>query len=53
MGSLLVGIQMAIAAFDYLDIDASHKYHDFAGLQGWFLILTKLIVLGIFVYKMS
>jgi len=47
---LVMGIQMAIAALDFIDVDASHKYHDFAGLTGWFLIATKLAILGVFIY---
>ena len=48
---LICGVQIAIAALDFLDLDAAHKYHDFAGIQGWFLIATKLLILGVFIYK--
>jgi hypothetical protein len=48
---LICGIQLAIAALDFLDVDAAHKYHDFAGIQGWFLLATKFLVLAAFIYK--
>jgi len=40
-----------IAALDFVDIDDAHKYHDFAGLQGYFLIGAKLLVLAYFLYR--
>lgn len=40
-----------MGCFDYLDLDHCHKYHDFAGWQGFVMIGTKLIVTGFFAYQ--
>ena len=32
MTALVVMVQVIVAALTFVDIDASHKYHDFAGL---------------------
>ena len=45
---LLVEIMLAILTFS--DIDAFHKYHDFAGVQGWCLVILKTLVYAWFVY---
>lgn len=37
--------------FTFLDADADHKYHDFAGIQGWILVSLKLLVYLFFLYK--
>ena len=50
--ALVVIIHIMLAALDYVDIDASHKYHDYAGLQGLFLIGTKISLAIYFIYKM-
>ena len=39
-----------VAALTFVDIDANHKYHDFAGVQGWVLFITKFILYGFFTY---
>ena len=33
-----------------MDIDASHKYHDFAGVQGWCLLGLKTVLFLYFGY---
>lgn len=38
----LVGmVHIIIAGLTFVDLDASHKYHDFSGLQGWCLVGLK------------
>lgn len=49
IGSLVIVIHLALAALTYIDVDASHKYHDYSGIQGWVLILFKV---GLFCYYM-
>jgi len=52
IGSFILIFQILIAAFTFIDIDASHKYHDFAGIQGWVLFTVKLLTYLFFVYKL-
>ena len=52
IGSFILMFQILIAAFTFIDIDASHKYHDFAGIQGWVLFTVKLLTYLFFVYKL-
>jgi hypothetical protein len=47
----VVVVHIMIAALDFVDIDDAHKYHDFAGLQGYFLIGAKLFLLAYFFYS--
>ena len=46
----MIVIHLTLAAFTYIDFDAYHKYHDYAGVQGWVLIFLKLIVFFYYVY---
>ena len=32
VGSIVIAIHLVLAAMTYIDIDAHHKYHDFAGV---------------------
>ena len=32
VGSIVVAIHLVLAAMTYIDVDAHHKYHDYAGL---------------------
>jgi hypothetical protein len=32
MGSVVIIIHLTLAAMTYVDFDAHHKYHDFAGV---------------------
>ena len=50
MTALVLMIQIILAALTFVDIDASHKYHDFAGIQGWCLVALKTILFGYFWY---
>jgi len=45
IGAVVVVLHIMLAALDYVDVDESHKYHDYAGLQGYFLIVIKLLLL--------
>lgn len=47
VGAVVIVIHLTLAAMTYVDFDDYHKYHDFAGIQGWVLILFKL---GLFAY---
>ena len=41
MTALMIMIHIVISALTFIDIDAAHKYHDFAGAQGAALIILK------------
>ena len=43
-------VQLILCILTVVDMDASHKYHDFAGLQGWMLVILKFALLGFFAY---
>lgn len=47
VGSIVIVIHLVLAAMTYVDFDAHHKYHDYAGIQGWVLIFFKF---GLFAY---
>ena len=48
--ALVVMIHVLVAALTFIDVDSQHKYHDFAGIQGWVLLVTKLLLWFYFVY---
>ena len=50
MTVLVLIIHIILIALLFIDADASHKYHDFAGIQGWCLIGLKLIIFAYFSY---
>ncbi len=50
MTALVVMVQVIVAALTFVDIDASHKYHDFAGLQGWILLILKLVIYAYYLW---
>lgn len=43
-------VQLILVVLTVVDMDASHKYHDFSGIQGWCLVVLKLALLGFFAY---
>ena len=43
-------IQLILVGLTFVDMDASHKYHDFAGIQGWCLVGLKTALFGFFAY---
>lgn len=43
-------VHVIFGAMTYIDRDAHHKYHDFAGWQGGCIIVLKLFLLGAFYY---
>lgn len=47
IGSIVLAVHLVLAAMTYIDVDASHKYHDYAGVQGIVLLVLKI---GIFCY---
>jgi len=48
--ALTVMIHVMVAALTFVDVDANHKYHDFSGVQGWVLLIAKLVLWGFFIY---
>ena len=52
MTALVVMIQIIVAALTFVDVDAQHKYHDFAGIQGWVLFFLKLLVYAYYLWCM-
>ncbi|CDW71798.1 integral membrane protein gpr180-like [Stylonychia lemnae] len=50
VGSIVVAVHLVLAAMTYVDLDAHHKYHDFAGVQGWVLILFKVGLFAYYIY---
>jgi len=52
MTALIVMVQIIVAALTFVDVDASHKYHDFAGIQGWVLFFLKTLVYAYYLWCM-
>ena len=50
--ALVLMMEFVCTALTFVDVDASHKYHDYAGLQGWGLFTVKSIVFAYFLYCM-
>ena len=50
MTALVLMVHIILVALTFVDIDASHKYHDFAGVQGWCLVFLKTILFCYFLY---
>ena len=50
IGALTLIVQIILTILTIVDMDASHKYHDFAGIQGWCLFGLKTALLGFFAY---
>ena len=50
MSALVLMVHIILVALTFVDMDASHKYHDFAGVQGWCLVVLKTILFGYFFY---
>ena len=47
---LIAMVHIIIATLTFVDIDASHKHHDFAGLQGWILVFLKVLIYMYFLW---
>ena len=43
-------VQIILTVLVIVDMDASHKYHDFAGILGWCLVILKTSLFAFFVY---
>ena len=50
MTILVLMVHIILVALTFVDVDASHKYHDFAGIQGWCLVGLKSILFAYFSY---
>ena len=48
--ALTLMVQVILTALTVVDMDASHKYHDFAGILGWCLVILKTCLFAFFVY---
>lgn len=48
--AIVVMIHVIVSALTFIDIDATHKYHDFSGVQGWVLFATKVALWTYFAY---
>jgi len=53
MAFIVLMVHVFIVALTFVDIDASHKYHDFSGGQGWCLFAVKTILFFYFYYCCS
>lgn len=51
VGALIIMLHIVISALTFVDIDASHKYHDFAGIQGWVLFAIKIVIWTYFMFR--
>lgn len=43
---IILFVHIVFGALTFVDQDAHHKYHDFHGWQGYFLVLCKFIIAG-------
>ena len=50
LGALVLMLEFICTALTFVDVDAYHKYHDYAGIQGWGLFVVKIIVYAYFLY---
>mmetsp|Transcript_24566 Transcript_24566/g.30644 ORF Transcript_24566/g.30644 Transcript_24566/m.30644 type:complete len:157 (+) Transcript_24566:663-1133(+) len=50
MTALVLMVHIIIVALTFVDVDASHKYHDFAGVQGWCLLAVKTFLYLYFIW---
>jgi hypothetical protein len=52
---IIMMVHVIFGALTFVDQDAHHKYHDFHGWQGYFLVICKLIIVGVdvVIYIMS
>ena len=49
--ALVIMVHVMVSALTFIDVDATHKYHDFSGVQGWVLFLTKVLLWAYFAYQ--
>jgi len=50
MIALIVVVHIIIAILTFADEDASHKLHDYAGAQGFGLVILKMFIFAYFVW---
>jgi Rhodopsin-like GPCR transmembrane domain len=50
IGSIVLALHLVLGAMTYIDVDAYHKYHDFAGIQGFALVFIRLCLFGYYIY---
>lgn len=43
-------IHLLLSGLTFIDIDETHKYHDFAGVQGWIMFFVKVCLWLYFSY---
>jgi hypothetical protein len=48
----IVMVEVMITALTFVDVESSsHRYHDFAGIQGGILLVMKFSIWAYFAYK--
>ena len=52
IGVIVGAIHVIIGGLDFIDIDGSHKYHDYAGYTGYVMLFTKISLLIGYIYQM-
>mmetsp|Transcript_19299 Transcript_19299/g.18445 ORF Transcript_19299/g.18445 Transcript_19299/m.18445 type:complete len:290 (+) Transcript_19299:304-1173(+) len=50
IGAIVLAVHLVLAAMTYVDLDDYHKYHDYAGAQGFVLIGFKLFIFLFYLY---
>ena len=50
IGAIVTMVHVVMTALTFVDLDASHKYHDFAGIQGFILYGLKFLIWLGFMY---
>ncbi len=50
VGAIVIVVHLILAAMTYVDIDALHKYHDYAGYQGIILVFMKMTLFSYYTY---
>ena len=53
IGVFCMVIHLMIAGLTFVDDGEHHKYHDYSGLQGGFLVFLRLLLLAGFYYGLS
>ena len=50
VGSMMIAVHLVLAAMTYIDFDAYHKYHDYSGIQGLFLLGLRIVMFAYYIY---
>jgi hypothetical protein len=44
IAAMVIMVHVIMSALTFVDLDASHKYHDFAGIQGFIMYALKMLI---------